>query len=84
MSTEEIIAVASAISVIFLVVFRFLLSKVQGEFQSFKDELRSFQKEISDKINIIDKALAVKSYALESLHKEIEEIKANCKLHNKE
>jgi len=81
MNTEEIIAVASAISVIFLVVFRFLLSKVQNEFQSFKDELRLFQKDISDKINSLDKSLAVKSHIIDYLHKEIEDIKANCKNH---
>ena len=82
MTTDEIIAVAAAISIIFLVVFKFLLSKVQSEFRSFKVDLKDFQKEITTKLNNLDKMVAVKSNVIDFMHKEIENLKKrfnNCK-----
>lgn len=75
MTTPEVIAIASALSVIFLVVFKFLLSKVQNEFESFKQDLKDFEQKISDKINKLDKAVAVKSSVLEFMKLEIDELK---------
>lgn len=75
MTVAEVIATASAFSVIFLGVFRFLLSKVQADLKQISENLAKFQKDITDKINGLDKSLAVKASTLEYMNREIDELK---------
>lgn len=75
MSDEIIIAALTAISGVFIASIKLIINKIQSEFSQFEDNLKEFQKEISDKINSIDKSLAVKSNVIEFLEREIEDIK---------
>jgi len=75
MNVEILVAIITGISGLFLFIFKLLIAKLQQEFRTFETNLNDFQKEISAKINSIDKSLAVKSNIIEYLEREVEEVK---------
>ena len=75
LGNETGIAIYSAITALFLTIFKLFINKVHNELHSLKSDLNDFQDNIIEKFNVLDKSFAVKSSIINFLQKEIEVMK---------
>lgn len=72
---EQIGTFIVTVSTVFFGIFKFMLSKIQGEFTTLKKDLKEFEKTISKQTTDLDKTIAVIKSIVDFLIKELESLK---------